>query len=66
MNILKTYIIKDIKLNPKKSIFSFISVLLFTFIISCILIISVSIYNTFLENAKNTNGNYHATFFLCR
>lgn len=63
MNILKTYIIKDIKLNPKKSIFSFISVLLFTFIISCILIISVSIYNTFLENAKNTNGNYHATFF---
>ena len=63
MKVLNELSIKDLKLNKKRSIVIIIGIILSTALICGVAGLITSFQNTFVETAKNSQGNYHAIFY---
>ena len=63
MKILNELSIKDLKLNRKRSIVIIIGIILSTALICGVAGLVTSFQKTFIETAKNNQGNYHTIFF---
>ena len=62
MNILRKYVLNNIKLNKKTTSVSIISIALSTMLICSIIIIANSFYTTLKNDVKAVNGSQHETF----
>ena len=63
MKILNELSIKDLKLNKKRSIVIIIGIILSTALICGVAGLITSFQKTFVETAKNSQGNYHAILY---
>lgn len=63
MKVLNELSIKDLKLNKKRSIVIIIGIILSTALICGVAGLITSFQNTFVETAKDSQGNYHAIFY---
>ena len=63
MKVLNELSIKDLKLNKKRSIVIIIGIILSTALICGVAGLITSFQKTFVETAKNSQGNYHAIFY---
>lgn len=63
MKVLNELSIKDLKLNKKRSIVIIIGIILSTALICGVAGLITSFQNTFVETAKNSQGNYHAILY---
>ncbi|NLA26800.1 MAG: ABC transporter permease, partial [Firmicutes bacterium] len=62
MNILNRLTRRSLKLNRKRTIVTVIGIILSTAMICATISIAVSFQDLFLQRAKQTDGNFHATF----
>lgn len=63
MKVLNELSLKDLKLNKKRSIVIIIGIILSTALICGVAGLITSFQKTFIETAKNSQGNYHAIFY---
>ena len=63
MKVLNELSVKDLKLNKKRSIVIIIGIILSTALICGVAGLVTSFQKTFVETAKNSDGNYHAIFY---
>ncbi len=63
MKVLNELSVKDLKLNKKRSIVIIIGIILSTALICGVAGLITSFQNTFVETAKNSQGNYHAILY---
>lgn len=63
MKVLNELSVKDLRLNKKRSIVIIIGIILSTALICGVAGLITSFQNTFVETAKNSQGNYHAIFY---
>lgn len=63
MQTLINFVIKNLKLNKKRTIVTIAGIMLSTALICSLSGIFSSFQKTFIQNAINTAGNYHTTFF---
>lgn len=63
MKVLNELSLKDLKLNKKRSIVIIIGIILSTALICGVAGLITSFQKTFIETAKNGQGNYHAIFY---
>ena len=63
MNILNKFTIKSLKLNKKRTTVTIIGIILSTALICAVAGVFSSFQATLIEHAKQSDGNYHATFF---
>ena len=63
MKVLNELSIKDLRLNKKRSIVIIIGIILSTALICGVAGLITSFQRTFVETAKNSQGNYHAIFY---
>lgn len=63
MKVLNELSLKDLKLNKKRSIVIIIGIILSTALICGVAWLITSFQKTFIETAKNGQGNYHAIFY---
>ncbi len=63
MKVLNELSIKDLKLNKKRSIVIIIGIILSTALICGVAGLITSFQNTFIDTAKDSQGNYHAIFY---
>ena len=63
MNILNSLTRRSLKLNRKRTIVTVIGIILSTAMICATITISVSFQDLFLQRAKQTDGDFHATFY---
>ena len=63
MNILNTLTRRSLKLNRKRTIVTIIGIILSTAMICATITIAVSFQDLFVQQAKQTDGNFHATFY---
>lgn len=63
MKVLNELSLKDLKLNKKRSIVIIIGIILSTALICGVAGLITSFQKTFVETAKNSQGNYHAIFY---
>ena len=63
MKVLNELSIKDLKLNKKRSIVIIIGIILSTALICGVAGLITSFQKTFVETAKNSQGNYHTIFY---
>ena len=63
MKVLNELSVKDLKLNKKRSIVIIIGIILSTALICGVAGLITSFQKTFVETAKNTQGNYHTIFY---
>ena len=63
MKVLNELSVKDLKLNKKRSIVIIIGIILSTALICGVAGLITSFQKTFIETAKNSQGNYHAIFY---
>ena len=63
MKVLNELSVKDLKLNKKRSIVIIIGIILSTALICGVAGLITSFQKTFIETAKNSDGNYHAIFY---
>ena len=63
MKVLNELSLKDLKLNKKRSIVIIIGIILSTALICGVAGVITSFQKTFIETAKNGQGNYHAIFY---
>ncbi len=62
MNILNQLTRRSLKLNRKRTIVTIIGIILSAAMICATISIAVSFQDLFLQRAKQTDGNFHATF----
>lgn len=62
MNVLNKVILKDLKLNKKRTIVTIIGIILSTALICAVAGMITSVQKTLIENAKMKYGNFHVTF----
>ena len=65
MNILNKLTIKHLKQNKKRTVVTIIGIILSTALICGVAGLITSFQKTFVETAKNSQGNYHAIFSSC-
>ena len=63
MKVLNELSVKDLRLNKKRSIVIIIGIILSTALICGVAGLITSFQNTFVETAKDSQGNYHAIFY---
>ena len=63
MKVLNELSVKDLKLNKKRSIVIIIGIILSTALICGVAGLVTSFQKTFVETAKNSDGNCHAIFY---
>ena len=63
MKVLNELSVKDLKLNKKRSIVIIIGIILSTALICGVAGLITSFQNTFIDTAKDSQGNYHAIFY---
>ena len=63
MKVLNELSVKDLKLNKKRSIVIIIGIILSTALICGVAGLITSFQKTFVNTAKNSQGNYHAFFY---
>ena len=63
MKVLNELSVKDLRLNKKRSIVIIIGIILSTALICGVAGLITSFQSTFVETAKNSQGNYHAIFY---
>lgn len=63
MKVLNELSVKDLRLNKKRSIVIIIGIILSTALICGVAGLITSFQKTFVETAKNDQGNYHAIFY---
>lgn len=63
MKVLNELSVKDLKLNKKRSIVIIIGIILSTALICGVAGLVTSFQKTFVETAKNSQGNYHTIFY---
>lgn len=63
MEVLNELSVKDLKLNKKRSIVIIIGIILSTALICGVAGLITSFQNTFIDTAKDSQGNYHAIFY---
>lgn len=63
MKVLNELSVKDLRLNKKRSIVIIIGIILSTALICGVAGIITSFQRTFVETAKNSQGNYHAILY---
>ena len=63
MNILNTLTRRSLKLNQKRTIVTIIGIILSAAMICATITIAVSFQDLFVQRAKQTDGNFHATFY---
>ena len=63
MKVLNELSVKDLRLNKKRSIVIIIGIILSTALICGVAGLITSFQNTFVETAKNSQGNYHAILY---
>ena len=63
MKVLNELSVKDLRLNKKRSIVIIIGIMLSTALICGVAGLITSFQKTFVETAKNSQGNYHAIFY---
>ena len=63
MKVLNELSVKDLRLNKKRSIVIIIGIILSTALICGVAGLITSFQKTFVETAKNSQGNYHAFFY---
>ena len=63
MKVLNELSVKDLRLNKKRSIVIIIGIILSTALICGVAGLITSFQRTFVETAKNSQGNYHAFFY---
>ena len=63
MKVLNELSVKDLSLNKKRSIVIIIGIILSTALICGVAGLITSFQKTFVETAKNSQGNYHAIFY---
>ena len=63
MKVLNELSVKDLKLNKKRSIVIIIGIILSTALICGVAGLITSFQKTFVETAKNSQGNYHTIFY---
>lgn len=63
MKVLNELSVKDLRLNKKRSIVIIIGIILSTALICGVAGLITSFQRTFVETAKNSQGNYHAIFY---
>lgn len=63
MKVLNELSVKDLRLNKKRSIVIIIGIILSTALICGVAGIITSFQKTFVETAKNSQGNYHTIFY---
>lgn len=62
MNVLNKVILKDLKLNKKRTIVTIIGIILSTALICAVAGMITSVQKTLIEYAKDQYGNFHVTF----
>lgn len=62
MNVLNKVILKDLKLNKKRTIVTIIGIILSTALICAVAGMITSVQKTLIENAKMKYGDFHITF----
>ena len=62
MNILSTLTRRSLKLNRKRTIVTIIGIILSAAMICATITIAVSFQDLFVQGAKQSDGNFHATF----
>lgn len=63
MKVLNELSVKDLRLNKKRSIVIIIGIILSTALICGVAGLITSFQKTFVETAKNSQGNYHAIYY---
>ncbi len=63
MNILNTLTRRSLKLNRKRTVVTIIGIILSAAMICATITIAVSFQDLFVQQAKQTDGNFHATFY---
>ncbi len=63
MKVLNELSVKDLRLNKKRSIVIIIGIILSTALICGVAGLITSFQNTFIDTAKDSQGNYHAIFY---
>jgi putative ABC transport system permease protein len=63
VNILNTLTRRSLKLNRKRTIVTIIGIILSAAMICATITIAVSFQDLFVQQAKQTDGNFHATFY---
>ena len=63
MKVLNELSVKDLRLNKKRSIVIIIGIILSTALICGVAGLITSFQRTFVETAKNSQGNYHTIFY---
>ena len=63
MKVLNELSVKDLRLNKKRSIVIIIGIILSTALICGVAGLITSFQKTFVETAKDSQGNYHAIFY---
>ena len=63
MNILNSLTRRSLKLNRKRTIVTIIGIILSTAMICATITIAVSFQDLFIRRAKQTDGDFHATFY---
>ncbi len=63
MKVLNELSVKDLRLNKKRSIVIIVGIILSTALICGVAGLITSFQKTFVETAKNSQGNYHAIFY---
>ena len=63
MKVLNELSVKDLKLNKKRSIVIIIGIISSTALICGVAGLITSFQNTFIDTAKDSQGNYHAIFY---
>lgn len=62
MNVLNKVILKDLKLNKKRTIVTIIGIILSTALICAVAGMVTSVQKTLIEYSKDKYGNFHVTF----
>ncbi len=63
MNILNTLTQRSLKLNRRRTIVTIIGIILSAAMICATITIAASFQDLFVQSAKQTDGNFHATFY---
>ena len=63
MNILNSLTLRSLKLNRKRTIVTVIGIILSAAMICGVATLVASFQDLFIQSAKETDGDYHATFF---
>ena len=63
MNILYAFTLRSLKLNHKRTIVTVIGIILSAAMICGVAVLVASFQDLFIQSAKETDGDYHATFY---